>query len=88
MRRKTLKVILKPSIRRKVPFLSELVKGVESHRDKVASFYKEVLSPQDNETHHYAKRRDRLRSFFREEPEYERQLAAWIKKMEGQYRVW
>lgn len=67
-------------------YVQALLAGRSLRSAGVAYFYKAVLDPQDLETQRYhEKKREWLRSFFRDEPEYERKLNAWIVEMERQY---
>lgn len=69
-------------------YLQSLLSGRSSRSASVASFYKTVLYPQDVDTANYhERRRDWLRSFFRDEPDYERRLDAWIDELEGRSSV-
>jgi hypothetical protein len=69
-------------------YLQSLLAGRSATSPRVASFYKAVLHPQDVETANYhASRRDWLRSFFRDEPDYEHKLATWINEMEDRHSV-
>jgi transcriptional accessory protein Tex/SPT6 len=63
-------------------YLQTLLSGRSSGSAKVASYYKELLDPPNPDAERYhADRRTWLRSFFRDEPDCELELKAWIVKM-------
>ncbi|HSE22047.1 MAG TPA: hypothetical protein VLB68_10325 [Pyrinomonadaceae bacterium] len=67
-------------------YLQALMSGHSLRSARVAEFYKAILDPQDLETQKYhTRRREWLRLFFRDEPEYQLRLNAWIKEMERQF---
>lgn len=67
-------------------YLQTLLSGRSAASARVANYYKELIAPSNPEAQRYhAKRRAWLRSFFRDEPECERTLKAWIAEMEHQY---
>ena len=67
-------------------YLQTLLSGRSLGSARVANYYKELLDPSNPEVQRYhARRRAWLRSFFRDEPDFELKLKAWIMKMEHQY---
>ena len=67
-------------------YLKTLLSGSSSRSARVANYYKEVLDPPNPEVQRWHERRQAwLRSFFQDEPDCERELKAWIIKMEHQY---
>ena len=66
--------------------LKTLLSGRSSRSARVANYYKEVLDPTNPEVQWWYERQQAwLRSFFQDEPDCERELKAWITKMEHQY---
>jgi hypothetical protein len=67
-------------------YLQTILSGRSAKSAEVASFYEAVLNPSSlEEERHHARRRAWLRAFFRDEPEYERKLRAWIRDIENLY---
>ena len=65
-------------------YLRTIMSGGTARSAALARFYGEVLNPStapEGETH-YVRWRAWLQAFFRDEPEYERQLLSWIREME------
>jgi hypothetical protein len=64
-------------------YLYTLLSGRSSGSARVANYYKELLDPPNSEVQRYhARRRAWLRSFFRDEPDCERKLRAWIMELD------
>jgi hypothetical protein len=67
-------------------YLQTTLSGRSAKAAEIARFYAEVLSPSGVEEERYhARWRVWLRAFFRDEPEYEHKLKAWIREMEQLY---
>lgn len=69
-------------------YLETILSGRSAKSAEVANFYDAVLNPSsvEAETYH-AKRRAWLRAFFKDEPEHERKLRAWIREIEKLYHT-
>jgi hypothetical protein len=67
-------------------YLQTILSGRSAKSFEIARFYEEVLNPSALEAERYhARRRAWLRAFFRDEPEYECKLRAWMQEMEHLY---
>lgn len=65
-------------------YLQSILSGRSAKSAEIARFYKAVLNPANLEVEKYHERRRAwLQAFFRDEPEYERKLTAWINEIES-----
>jgi hypothetical protein len=68
-------------------YLRTILSGSTAKSAELARFYGEVLNPSkppDGERH-YVRWKAWLQAFFRDEPEYERELISWIREMKRLY---